>query len=434
MKLFDATKIDNLTTILAKKITKDVNAWSTQYRDSRDLTVVILMNGGFMVAADVIRKLRMDIRVVPIRTSSYGHGTSSSGTVSINMEQADEKFIKNHNILVIDDIYDTGLTASKVLLFLMKKEANRVKFYCLLDKNVRKVQKKVVVVRDGQGKLLNIYDCICDTNTSSSEDDETSSSNLFDDDEYELSYKITELGKERINKKLNAYLKRKTINDDDDDDDFPKFEQKHITNGDENNGGATATDNAATTNTATDNAATDNKDATNQENMNVNKPSKLVLNHFSSDEEEQESESDEHIITSHYFVDVYCSAIIPANYYVYGYGMDFNGLCRNNPNICYFEKKLNNETQNGDMGTDLLQEAKEEETNTDLSTIMLDMKQIMVDIQQQNLFFCYFSSFLIVLEYIMMFCILILIVELTLDIVHQTDKTYRTQPNHSLAF
>ena len=80
------------------------------------LIVVVLMDGAFMFAADLLRALSVDIELVFVGAASYGHAIISSGDVQITMCSKEELVnLEGAHVLVIDDIFDTGQTIAKVI-------------------------------------------------------------------------------------------------------------------------------------------------------------------------------------------------------------------------------------------------------------------------------------------------------------------------------
>jgi hypoxanthine-guanine phosphoribosyltransferase len=92
---------------LARKICSD-------YRGADNCLALVMLEGAKYFAQDLLAKLDLPIEVETIKASSYS-GTSSAGTVKIEGKDALKEKIRGQNILLIDDIYDTGLTLSRTL-------------------------------------------------------------------------------------------------------------------------------------------------------------------------------------------------------------------------------------------------------------------------------------------------------------------------------
>lgn len=85
--------------------------------------------------ADLIRQLELPVEVEFVKLSSYGAGTKSSGKVKV--VQGLKTPIKGRDVLVIEDIVDTGLTVSLLINYLRKKKPASLKLCVLADKPSR---------------------------------------------------------------------------------------------------------------------------------------------------------------------------------------------------------------------------------------------------------------------------------------------------------
>lgn len=98
----------------------------------RDLLLVGVLKGATMVMADFMRHLRSHVTVDWMAVSSYGSGTQSSGVVRI-LKDLDTD-LDGRNVLVVEDILDTGLTLSWLLRNLQSRGAESVEVFTLLRK------------------------------------------------------------------------------------------------------------------------------------------------------------------------------------------------------------------------------------------------------------------------------------------------------------
>ncbi len=103
-----------------------------------DLVVVSLLNGTVMFLADLIRNLPMPLRLDFIGVSSYGSGTASGELVFTKDLKID---VKGRDVLLVDDILDTGKTMARVLDKLRPLKAKRIRTCVLLDKPERRLEK-----------------------------------------------------------------------------------------------------------------------------------------------------------------------------------------------------------------------------------------------------------------------------------------------------
>ena len=126
--LFGRQQIEATVKKLAAEISKD-------YQGKSPLLVGIL-KGSFMFMADLIRLLDFPLEVEFIRLSSYGRGKESSGKVKV--VQGLQSQVKGKDILVIEDIVDTGLTIAFLLDYLRKQKPASLKLCALTDKPSRR--------------------------------------------------------------------------------------------------------------------------------------------------------------------------------------------------------------------------------------------------------------------------------------------------------
>jgi hypoxanthine phosphoribosyltransferase len=116
--------------ILAREIERDFHG--------REMVVVSLLSGTVMFLADLIRHLNLPLRLDFIGVSSYGQGTESGELVFTKELRID---VRNRDVLLVDDILDTGKTMSRVLPKLRALKPRRLKTCVLLDKAERRVEK-----------------------------------------------------------------------------------------------------------------------------------------------------------------------------------------------------------------------------------------------------------------------------------------------------
>ncbi len=104
----------------------------------REMVVVSLLNGTVMFLADLMRHLSLPLRLDFMGVSSYGAGTESGQLVFTKELRLD---MRGRDVLLVDDILDTGKTMSRVLPKLRALKPRRIKVCVLLDKPVRRVEK-----------------------------------------------------------------------------------------------------------------------------------------------------------------------------------------------------------------------------------------------------------------------------------------------------
>ena len=86
--------------------------------------------------ADLMRRLTIPVEIDFVRLSSYGLGAEMSGTVHISKDV--EVPIENHNVLVIEDIIDTGYTLKYLVDYLASRHPKSIKVSALIDKYERR--------------------------------------------------------------------------------------------------------------------------------------------------------------------------------------------------------------------------------------------------------------------------------------------------------
>lgn len=115
---------------------------SEEYKD-KNLLVVSLLKGSFILCADLVRNITVPVKIEFMTTSSYGHGKESSGNVKMVSDIPSD--ISGYDVLVVDDITDTALTMDFVINHIKSKNPKSVKSCVLLDKPSR---RKVELVPD----------------------------------------------------------------------------------------------------------------------------------------------------------------------------------------------------------------------------------------------------------------------------------------------
>lgn len=105
------------------------------YRDKQPLLVGVL-KGSFVFMADLIRHLDLSLELEFVRVSSYGDRRESSGTAKLVHRFSTH--IKGRDVLIVEDIVDTGTTISFVLDYLRKKSPASLKLCALTDKPSRR--------------------------------------------------------------------------------------------------------------------------------------------------------------------------------------------------------------------------------------------------------------------------------------------------------
>jgi len=106
------------------------------YRGTDKLIVVGLLRGSFVFIADLVREIDLPLEVDFLEASSYGNAMQSSREVRILKDLRGE--IGGRDVLVVEDIVDTGFTLSHVKNLLLSRQPHRLEVCALLDKPSRR--------------------------------------------------------------------------------------------------------------------------------------------------------------------------------------------------------------------------------------------------------------------------------------------------------
>ena len=109
---------------------------TAQYADTKQLVVVGLLRGSFVFIADLVRHLDLPVEVDFMTVSSYGNAMESSRQVRIIQDL--ETNIKGRDVLIVEDIIDTGHTLSQVIKILKTRMPKSLKICTLLNKPSRR--------------------------------------------------------------------------------------------------------------------------------------------------------------------------------------------------------------------------------------------------------------------------------------------------------
>lgn len=126
--------------ISAKAIAARVEALAREislaFADTDKLVVVGLLRGSFVFIADLVREITLPVEVDFLEVSSYGNATESSREVRILKDLRGE--IEGRDVLVVEDIIDTGRTLTRTLEILATRRPARLEVCALLDKPSRR--------------------------------------------------------------------------------------------------------------------------------------------------------------------------------------------------------------------------------------------------------------------------------------------------------
>lgn len=134
------TCMDNIELLISQDKIKSKIAQVAQVLDAEyngeEITIVMVMKGAICIAADLIRELKSPCTIEYVKASSYGHRGAQRGELKITgLETLD---LTSKNVLLVDDIFDSGETLTGILAKLQEKNPKSLKSLVLLAKNVQR--------------------------------------------------------------------------------------------------------------------------------------------------------------------------------------------------------------------------------------------------------------------------------------------------------
>ncbi|MBQ4104743.1 MAG: hypoxanthine phosphoribosyltransferase [Clostridia bacterium] len=132
-----------------KKIVKRLGEQITKDYEGKNLLVVSILKGSVMIMADLLREIKLDCKIDFMAVSSYGSGTRTSGSVKIIKDLSID--LSGYDILLVEDILDSGVTLSNLKELLMLRKPASLKICAFLDKPER---RKADIVADYTGASI----------------------------------------------------------------------------------------------------------------------------------------------------------------------------------------------------------------------------------------------------------------------------------------
>jgi len=127
--LFSSSDIKNKISELGKEITKD-------YKD-KNLLLVSVLRGGVIFLCDLMKEIDLPLSIDFMSISAYGINGTSTGVVRITKDL--DESIEGKDVLIVEDIIDTGLTISYLLRNLKSRFPNSLEICTLLDRDIRRI-------------------------------------------------------------------------------------------------------------------------------------------------------------------------------------------------------------------------------------------------------------------------------------------------------
>lgn len=128
--LINEDKIKNRIKEIAQEILKDFK--------NEEIVLVCILKGAAYFAIDLSKELNNNLILDFMKVNSYGDELQSSGTINFKLDISTD--IKDKNVIIVEDIIDSGLTLNYIYDYLVKKDPRNLKICVLLDKKERRVK------------------------------------------------------------------------------------------------------------------------------------------------------------------------------------------------------------------------------------------------------------------------------------------------------
>ena len=129
--LVGEAELDAIVTRIAAEIDRDYAG------DDKKLVLLCILKGSVVFMGDLMKKIKLPVEIDCMKVSSYGAGSETSGQIHISLDLL-RPDINTCDILIVEDIIDSGVTLSHLTKYLMLKGAKSVKTCTLLDKPARR--------------------------------------------------------------------------------------------------------------------------------------------------------------------------------------------------------------------------------------------------------------------------------------------------------
>ena len=129
--LISEEEIDKIITEIASEVDRDYAS------EDKKLVLLCILKGSIVFMGELMKKLTVPVEIECMKVSSYGSGTSTSGSVKVHLDIMRNDLDKC-DILIVEDIIDSGVTLSFLTKYLKDKGAKSVRTCTLLDKPMRR--------------------------------------------------------------------------------------------------------------------------------------------------------------------------------------------------------------------------------------------------------------------------------------------------------
>lgn len=133
-----------------KEIVERLGAEITKDYQGKKLVLVSVLKGSVIFMADLMREIKIPCSIDFMSVSSYGSGTKTSGVVKI-IKDLDTDVVEGSDLLIVEDILDSGVTLEYLMKILSARNPNSIKICTLLDKPER---RKANVFADYSGAQI----------------------------------------------------------------------------------------------------------------------------------------------------------------------------------------------------------------------------------------------------------------------------------------
>lgn len=120
-----------------KNIVERLGAQITEDYKGKNLVLVSVLKGSVLFMADLMRAIKLPCKIDFMAVSSYGSGTKTSGVVKI-VKDLDSEIVCGNDLLIVEDILDSGVTLEYLMKILSARNPNSIKICTLLDKPERR--------------------------------------------------------------------------------------------------------------------------------------------------------------------------------------------------------------------------------------------------------------------------------------------------------
>ena len=121
-----------------QKLSLEISDWSSQLAtsESNPLLVVPILNGAMFLCADLVRHIKVPLEIRPISASASNQSTNEL-LANVTIKDLSTSTFKSRNVLIVDDIFDSGKTTSELTSYVLKQQASEVKSIVLVKRSVQ---------------------------------------------------------------------------------------------------------------------------------------------------------------------------------------------------------------------------------------------------------------------------------------------------------